>query len=229
MKQVRLFLCLLSGFLLTGSHVAWSLPMHWDPASQDGLSDWRWADVQRFHLPQARLVMREFKAPLPPAEAARRLSTAAGTRLSRLQFMGTELQLSGMDRQDHWLVQLRADRQGSAGLASVLSPLAARPMHFDPHRLAPAGARRVLQLSGASGRSASFSSFDCPGALAQIRASLRRTLLLEGWLPRETAIAETESLPSEWRHADGGDLTVHLHARAASTALTFWHRPKESP
>ncbi|MFT0531882.1 hypothetical protein ACMHYJ_03475 [Castellaniella hirudinis] len=216
---------LLVACLASGAALAAPVPADWDPSRDTALADWRWSAAQQFHWPRAQLMVRQFRAPLPPAQAAARLSRAAGSRLTRLQFSAGAWFLSGTDRRRHWLVQLRAQGRGTIGQVSRLAP-ALRPWRFDPARLAPGGARRVFQLAdGASADAVSWASFDCPGTLRQVRASVHRALRAHGWRP--DAGDASAAWAAEWRHPREGALTVALVARPASIALTFWHRPKE--
>ncbi|WP_322994899.1 hypothetical protein [Castellaniella sp.] len=222
-KQIA---CVLLGLACAGQ--AMPTPIRWDPAADATLADWRWGGIQQFHLPQTQIFMRQFSVSLSLDRAAAQLSAAAGTRLTRLQFSPGALFLSGMDQKDHWLVQLRAARQGAVGMVSRLSPMPVSINLFNPARLAPPGARRILHLMGGDDREAeSFSSFDCVGSLVQVAAQVRRSLSAAGWQPQHPQPGQ--ALTSEWRHPGTGGLTVQLLAKSASTTLTFWHRPKEIP
>ncbi|MGB6008082.1 hypothetical protein [Castellaniella sp.] len=208
----------------------------WDPARTVAQPGWVWAGLQRLDLPQVRLSVQSFQAPVPPPEAARRLAAGAGRRLTRLQWVGDMLLLSGGRGTEHWLAQLQPQAAGTVGLVSRLEPAVSTAVRFDPAVLAPPGSRRVLQVQGrAAADPASLSSFDCPGTLVQVVVAVRRALLAAGWSVAEApagaaghdAASAAVPLPTDWRHPGDGRLSVHLHARRQSVALTFWHHPQE--
>lgn len=232
--------CIVSGWLglatvlagLAGPVVAQS----WDPARAVSQPGWVWADPQQLDGPQARLSVQSFRAPVPPLTAARRLISVSGQRLTRLQWVGPMLLLSGGRGEEHWLAQLQPGADGTAGLLSRLMPAVPAGTGFDPAALVPPGARRVLQARDGADDPASLSSFDCPGTPAQVAAAVRRALHAAGWSVAHGATAASgapetglarDVLPPDWRHPDGGQLSVHLYARRRSVALTFWHHPQE--
>lgn len=211
----------------------------WDPAAAVRQPGWVWTGPQQYELPGARVSLQRFRTRVPPSEAARQLSAAAGGRLARLQFKDAVLLLSGSEGDAHWLAELRAADDGSVGLVSRLAPAVAQAASFDLGRLAPAGARRVLQVrERGPGDPASLSSYACPGTVFQVDAAVRRALREAGWVPaggrgdprarRAPVSGQPPEIFSEWLHARQGRLSLHLHARAGAVALTFWHRPKES-
>lgn len=236
---------LLQGLLLAGlsclADPARAQP--WDPARAVAQPEWVWADAQQLDSSQARISVQTFHAPAPLPEVARRLAAASGQRLTRLQWAGPLLVLSGGRGTEHWLAQLQPRAGGTAGLVSRLAPAAPAGADFDPAALAPPGARRVLQVRGRNAAApVSLSSFDCPGTPAQVAAAVRRALHAAGWsevrfagtarLPIATDVARPDpadaaSLPADWRHSRDGRLSVHVHARARSVALMFWHHPQE--
>jgi len=239
MKAWRRSISCLCWATLAAAAPAASAPA-WDPAAALRLPGWAWAGPQQYELPGAHVSLQRFRTRVPPAEAARQLSAAAGGRLARLQFNGAVLLLSGSEHDAHWLAELRAAGKGSVGLVSRLAPAAVRAASFDPGRLAPAGARRVLQVTERGpGDPASLSSYACDGTVAQVGAAVRQALREAGWMPadghvdpqarRAPAAGQSPESFSEWLHARQGRLSLHLHARAGAVALTFWHRPKESP
>lgn len=216
----------------------------WDPARALAGADWSWAAAQVFDLPGARLHMQRFRARLAPPDAARQLNRAGARRFSRLQLSGAGLLLSGGWQGQHWLAQLRPERDGTAGLVSSLSPQRPHAQGFDAGRYVPPGARRVLQVSGRSPDApGALASYDCPGTLADVAARVYGALRAAHWQAAESpapGISETGGagpeqsiqgapLLREWRSPDGDQLTVHLYARAQAVALTFWYRPGGQP
>lgn len=214
----------------------------WNPANAVRGGDWAWADAQSFDLPGARVSLQRFQAALPPADAARRLTAAGGQRLSRLQWNGTMLLLSGGESGRHWLAQLRPALRGTDGLVSSLMPLALSDREFDPSRFVPPGARQVVQVSSRSQTPpAMLASFDCPGTPAQVATVVRTALTAGKWLPADAPSpagvrlagasgpepAVASGLPVRWRHPRHGELSVHVAQRPASVAVTFWHRALE--
>jgi|GEM_PF-1706290 len=216
-----------------------ALPGPWDPARSEALAGWAWAAPLAFDLPGARLRMRRFRAPMAPAEAARRLTRAGESRFDRLQFSGAVLSLSGVHEGRHWLAQLRPDDEGGAGTIGLLSSLGPddrREAGFDPEELVPAGARAVLRASSRlAGGAGLLASYLCPGPYPRVAAAVRRALWDRRWRPAAapgwaSGSAKDAAAPvaGEWVRPDGARLTVHLHPRAGAVALTFWHRPKEA-
>lgn len=221
----------------TGPSVAVSTP--WDPDRTAALSAWDWDVPQVFDLAGARVRIWAFRAPLPPADAARRLQQAGASRFDRLQFSGPELSLAGMHAGHHWLAQLRPapGRVGhTAGLLSSLGPEALHPAGFDPGTLVPPGARALLRASSRMATGTNLiASYLCPGSYRRVALALRRALWAQRWRPLAAANDATPALDAvataagEWMQPGGGRLTVHLQARADAVALTLWHRSKESP
>lgn len=204
----------------------------WHPADTGRQAGWVWARLQQFDVPGARVSLQYFQAPVAPVQAARQLAAASGMRLTRLQFAGTVLWLSGGQGAEHWLAQLQPGAGGAIGLVSRLMPASAPVVGFDPAGLAPVDARRVFQVADRPpGDPASLSSFDCPGTLSQVAQTVGQALRAARWSAAEPAsgavAANASLLPAEWRHPDIGRLSVHLHARPGSVALTFRHHPKE--
>ncbi len=211
----------------------------WDPARAEALAGWSWAAPMVFDLPGAYLQVRRFRAPMAPADAARRLTRAGESRFDRLQFSGAVLSLSGLHEGRHWLAQLRpADDGGGStvGLLSSLGPGPRREAGFDPAALAPPGARPVLRASSRmAGGAGSLASYLCPGPYPRVAAAVLRALRDWRWRPVAPAdeafglaAGRALSAAGEWTQPDGARLTVHLHPRADAVALTFWHRTKES-
>ena len=246
MNRVRLRVqspLLMTAVLLLGTCPSAATPVSWDPAHAADLSGWTWTVPQVFDLAGARLRIWRFRAPLPPADAARRLTQAGAPRFDRLQFSGLLLSLAGLHEGRHWLAQLQpADgaAPGTTGLLSSLAPQASRRDAFDPATLVPAGARPVLRASSRLASGASLiASYLCPGAYPRVAAAVRRALWAQQWRPlaaasglasRSASGPETVGVVAgEWARPDGSRLTVHLQTRADAVALTLWHRPKESP
>lgn len=212
-----------------------ALGQTWHPADTLRQTGWKWDSPEQFDLPGSQVSLQRFRTQLAPVQAARQLAQASGMRLTRLQWAGAVLFLSGGQGAEHWLAQVQPSTGGAIGLVSRLVPVAVPAAAFDPRALAPPGARRVFQLSGRSRTDdVSLSSFDCSGTLSQVAADVGRALRAARWsaaqpefgvLPSEAADLR---LPVEWRHPDLGRLFVHLHPRPRSVALTFRHDPKES-
>lgn len=209
----------------------------WDPARSEALTGWRWAAPLAFDLPGARLHMQRFRAPMAPADAARRLARAGESRFDRLQFSGAVLSLTGVHEGRHWMAQLRPADDGGPGTIGVLSSLGPddrRAVGFDPEALVPPGARLVLRASSrlADGTGL-LASYLCPGAYPRVVAAVRRALRDRHWRPATAGAISgltkhlAEQAAGEWVRPDGARLMVHLHPRADAVALTFWHRPKE--
>lgn len=227
-------------WLSVGPSVAASPP--WDPARTAGLTAWTWAAPQGVDLPGAHLRMRSFRAPMAPADAARRLARAGASRFDRVQFSGAMLSLSGVYEGQHWLAQLRPADDGGTdtiGLLSSLGPVDRREAGFNPAELAPVDARLVLRASSRlAGGTGLMASYLCPGSYPRVAAAVRRALWDRHWRPvaipgARTAAPEVvkgraDPAAGEWVRPDGARLTVHLYARTDAVALTFWHRPKES-
>lgn len=233
---------MLMAVLLLCAGPACAAPAPWDPARAAALAEWSWAAPLAFDLPGARLQVRRFRAPMAPVDAARRLTRAAASRFDRLQFSGPVLSLSGVHEGRHWLAQLRPADDGGAGtvgLLSSLGPEERREAGFDPAQIAPPGARAVLRASSRmAGGTGLLASYLCPGPYPRVAAAVRRALQARHWRPvvaaagsgevAGSARAQAAPLAGEWARPDGGRLTVHLHPRADTVALTFWHRPKEA-
>lgn len=209
----------------------------WDPARSQALTGWRWAAPLAFDLPGARLHMRRFRAPMAPADAARRLARVGESRFDRLQFSGAVLSLSGVHEGRHWMAQLRPDDDGGLGTIGLLSSLVPgdrRESAFDPEALVPPGARLVLRASSRLADGAGLlASYLCPGAYPRVVAAVWRALRDRHWRPATAATISgsskhpAEQAAGEWVQPDGARLTVHLYPRADAVALMFWHRPKE--
>ncbi|MFA7474900.1 MAG: hypothetical protein WCY95_03750 [Castellaniella sp.] len=230
---------MLAAILLLSAGSACALPGSWDPARSEALAGWVWAAPLAFDLPGARLRMRRFRAPMAPVDAARRLTRAGESRFERLQFSGAVLFLSGVHEGRHWMAQLRPADEGDPGTIGVLSSLGPdeRPtVGFDPEALVPAGARRVLRASSRLADGAGeLASYLCPGSYPRVAAAVRRALWAQRWRPlaapgKTSGSAQDVAvrLAGEWARSDGARLTVHLHPRGDTVALTFWHRLKDS-
>lgn len=223
--------------LLSGAASAALGSPAWNPAHAVGGRDWTWTTVQSFDLPGAQVSLQRFQAALPPTDAARRLAAASGWRLSRLQWAGTTLLLSGGESGRHWLAQLQPAPPGTNGLVSSLMPQVPSDREFDPSHFVPPGARQVVQVSSRSQtQPAMLASFDCPGTPAQVATVVRAALTAGKWLPADAPSpagvsapepAATSGFPVQWRHPLHGYLSVHLVPRPASVAVTFWHRAPE--
>ncbi|MGB6241134.1 MAG: hypothetical protein WBF69_01500 [Castellaniella sp.] len=207
----------------------------WDPAEAIRQAGWVWAAPEQFDLQGAQVSLQRFQAPGDPAHAARRLAAVSEGRLTRLQLDGTALFLSGGRGAEHWLAQVQPGAEGTIGLVSRLVPVAAASAAFDPVSLAPAGARRMLQMSSRPPADlALLSSFDCPGTVTRVAAAVGQALQAARWSVADLvqnadyAAGADVSLPAQWRHPDGSRLSVHLHPRRQSVGLTFLYRPKES-
>ena len=196
----------------------------WDPATARLLAAWTWSPPQQVGLPGARMQIRHFSAPLDPADAARALVSAASFRFGRLQFSGSVLSLSGMRDGRHWLAQLRPAQGGTIGLLSSLGPAgeSQAAARFDPAEFVPAGAQAVLRAASrlADGEGL-LASYLCPGSHQQVVTAVERALRERHW-------RRLTDSGREWGRSDGARLTVHIHPHAHATALTFWHRSKES-
>lgn len=212
----------------------------WDPGRIESLAGWRWAAPLAFDLPGGRMLVRRFRAPVAPVDAARRLAHAGRARFGQLQFSGAGLLLSGVQDGRHWLAQLQPAEAGSGettGLLSSLEPGRRIDAGFDPVAFVPPDARPVLRASSRMGRAAGLlASYLCPGPYRRVDAAVRDALQGRHWQPaamQATAAAgdapgRARSAAGEWVRPDGARLTVHLHPRADAVVLTFWHRPKES-
>lgn len=211
----------------------------WDPARALARPGWAWTEAQELDPSQARVSVQSFRASMAPLEAARELAAAAGQRLTRLQWTGRMLVLSGVRGEEHWLAQLQPEADGTVGLVSRLVPAPPPRTRFDPAALAPQGCRQALWVgSRVAADSASLGSFDCPGTPMRVAAAARGALRSAGWSEDESpagsaaaehpgATPDTPPLSAGWRHPRDGRLSVHLHARPRSVALTFWHHPQE--
>src|SRR5690606_31296725 len=152
----------------------------WDPGRIESLAGWRWAAPLAFDLPGGRMLVRRFRAPVAPVDAARRLAHAGRARFGQLQFSGAGLLLSGVQDGRHWLAQLQPAEAGSGettGLLSSLEPGRRIDAGFDPVALVPPDARPVLRASSRMGRAAGLlASYLCPGPYRRVDAAVRDAL-----------------------------------------------------
>jgi hypothetical protein len=203
-------------------------PEPWSPGPALQGADWSWSAPQDFDLPGARLRLLRFAARFSPDEAARRLALHAPRHFDRLQLSGPVLQLSGMQQGRHWLAQLGPGHGGTQGMVSSLSPQTSTVgSSFLAASFVPSGSRRVLRVSGRAARPDVLESYDCSAPLSRVAEHVDGALRRARWQPVSGAAhAISPGVLLEWSHSDGARLTVHIHPRAGSVALTFWHRPE---
>lgn len=234
---------MLLAVFLTCASPACGASAAWNPAGAGILAEWTWTGPQVFDLPGAQVRMHRFQAPVTPADAARSLTRAGNDRFSRLQFSGSVLTLSGVHEGRHWLAQLRPVGRGGAGtvgLLSSLEPAARQEAGFDPAQFAPPGARPILRASSRLAEGAGLlASYLCPGSYPRVAAAVRAALQARHWQPaaavaggfahggQEDPSRVVFTAAGEWAQPGGARLSVHLHPRADTVVLTFWHRFKE--
>lgn len=208
----------------------------WDPVRVLAGLGWVGSGSQHFYLPGAHVTLQQFAVKARPVEAARRLIAASEGRLTRMQVAAGVVYVSGLESDAHWLVEIRQQGSGTIGLISRLRPIASRMSGFNLRQIIPPGAQRLSLLNELSGQVVgALGQFRIPGTTNQVRAQLFRTLRLAGWVPespssvggRLAPVPAAPEMPSAWRHAQHGRLTIFFQPVASAVFLTVWHQAKE--
>ncbi|HUH39776.1 MAG TPA: hypothetical protein VL024_02785 [Castellaniella sp.] len=202
-----------------------SLAMHvGDAAASDNtpppkVPGWHWAWSHTATFNGARIEQYAFQLAAAPVQAARQLLDHADFAFDRLMIVRGDLVLSGLHRGQHWLAWLRADRRGTHGLLSVLTPQLAGVQGFDaagylPHRR-PA---LIHSTQYEAGKRLSLSAYEQGPDVAMLQSHLGLGLDRAGW--RTT----TSTWPGghAWRRA-GEMLQWRVQRDGVRSVIWFWH------
>jgi len=87
-------------------------------ARMENVAHFRWSATERQHVARMQLYIRRFSNDLAVSESARRLSDSRV--FTQMLLAPGQIQLSGIDSEWHWVGQLTAVKDGTAGYVSAL-------------------------------------------------------------------------------------------------------------
>lgn len=215
-----------------------ALPQGFVPAHVSQLSWQPPQETQIFGLPMS---WRGFSSRLPLPQAAQVLAARTGIFQQAMAFR-QRIVLSGMQGNKHWVAEIVAAGQGSAGVVSSL-PADSAVLHTALSGRAtlladwvPARARlRLSQASVLQGRKVRQQVYTIEWPLARLRTYVHERLRAQGWvfagpLARQAAApvalphAAARAVPGTWRR-NGQRLVLAFEPLAEGSALYVRHHP----
>ncbi|MDN5841863.1 MAG: hypothetical protein L0H54_00225 [Alcaligenaceae bacterium] len=197
------------------SSAAWAVI---PPLDQSG---WAWSEESTLRVSGVRISERRWRASMPQAQAARRLSEHF-TFLDRMLILNGRIVLSGLAAERHWLAEIIHHPAGSHGVVSVLDAVRVVPPGFDFSLYLPHGTHSVFRnIETLDNKTITRAAYRSNLPEAALRRHFRHVLSSAGWRHE----ASSGGTLHWWR----GKAQLDLQIRPDPTGAQLWLQHVQEP